>query len=141
MPDEEPHGPVDRPRPGLALAALITGAVALVLSVSTWAAWLLVLPGFRDAQPYRWIAVVFVLVLGALWFAVLPLSVVAITCGALAANRSATGGLGRLGIAVGVLALLVALAGTVVFVIDATSPPGVVAVWQGEHSGFPENGW
>lgn len=122
MPDDRPEQAGDRPRPGLALASVVTGAVGLVLALSTWAAWLLVLPGFRDAQPYSWITVVFMLVLGALWFVVLPLAVVGVLCGALAANRSAMGGIGRLGIGVAVVALLVALAGAVVFVLDATRP-------------------
>ncbi|TWE27895.1 hypothetical protein [Prauserella muralis] len=111
------------PRSGLAPASVAIAAVGLVLAVSTWVAWLLVLPGFRDAQPYGWITVVFALVLGALWFAVLPVGVLAIVFGALALRRGPLTGLARLGIGVGALALLVALGGVAAFVLDATDVP------------------
>ncbi|ASR39267.1 hypothetical protein BAY61_13965 [Prauserella marina] len=104
---------------------MVTGAIGLVLAVSTWAAWLLVLPGFREAQPYSWIAVVFGLVLGALWFLVLPLGTVSIIVGLLATRRApALAALARLGMVVALVALAAALGGAVVFVIDASTGAG-----------------
>ncbi|MEU3269805.1 hypothetical protein ABZ639_03110 [Saccharomonospora sp. NPDC006951] len=136
--DATDRSPADRiparPKTGLVVASLVTGSIGLVLAVSTWAAWLLVLPGFRDAQPYNWIAVVFGLVLGALWFLVLPLGTVSIIVGLLAIRRApALAPLARLGLVIAALALAAALGGAAVFVIDAsTGPPVYPLVPSGE---------
>src|SRR5205814_7662628 len=67
-----------RPGRGLAVASLAVGASGLTLAVATWAAWLIIRPELVSAWVYSWVAQAFVLVLGALWFALLPISVLAL---------------------------------------------------------------
>jgi hypothetical protein len=67
-----------RRRRGLAVAI---GASGLTLAVATWAAWLIVRPLVVSAWAFSSVAQAFVLVLGALWFALLPISVLALVFG------------------------------------------------------------
>src|ERR1044072_1465568 len=77
-----------RPGRGLAIASLAIGASGLTLAVATWAAWLIVRPPVVTAWVYSWVAQAFVLVLGALWFALLPISVLALVFGVYAGART-----------------------------------------------------
>lgn len=108
------------PRRGLAIASLAVGAATLVLAVSAWFAWLLVLPRLSVALHHSWLSVAFGLVLGAIWFAALPAGVVAAILG-LASGARLPGGdnLGRAGAFLGLLSFAVALTGAVVFVLHA----------------------
>src|SRR2546423_9140097 len=85
-----------RPGRGLAIASLALGASGLTLAVATWAAWLIVRPQVVSAWMYSWVAQAFVLVLGALWFALLPISVLALVFGGYAGARTRPGP-GRIG--------------------------------------------
>jgi hypothetical protein len=65
-----------------------------------------------------WLAQAFVLVLGALWLALLPISVLALVFGLCAGARTRPGS-GRIGATLAVLTALLALSGAAVF---ATTP-------------------
>jgi hypothetical protein len=67
---------------GLAVASLAVGASGFTLAAATWAAWLIVRPELVSAWKYSWVAQAFVLVLGALWFGLLPISAVLALAGA-----------------------------------------------------------
>lgn len=99
---------------GLAIAAVALGSGGLTLAVATWAAWLVVRPPIVAAWTYSWVVQAFLLVLGALWFALLPISVLALVFGRYAGART-TPGAGRVGAALGVVTLLLALSGAAVF--------------------------
>ncbi len=103
-----------RPGSGLAIASLAIGAAGLTLAVATWAAWLIVRPPVVTAWVYSWVAQTFVLVLGALWFALLPLSVLALVFGVCAGARTGPGA-GRVGATLAVITVLLALSGAAVF--------------------------
>jgi hypothetical protein len=103
-----------RPGRGLAIASLAIGAAGATLALATWAAWLLVRPPLLAAWVYSWVAQAFVLVLGALWFALLPISVLALVFGICAGARTRPG-FGRIGATLGVVTLLLALSGAAVF--------------------------
>ena len=102
-------------RPGLALTSVALGAVGLVFSVSTWITWAIVRPHATGALPQSF-AIVVTLVLGALWVVVLAAAVLAIVFGIVA---RAVGGLAYLGVGLGVLDAVLALAGALVFVTIA----------------------
>jgi hypothetical protein len=99
---------------GLAIGSVAIGAPGLTLAVATWAAWLIVRPQVVPAWAYSWVVQAFVLVLGALWFALLPISVLALVFGVYAGARTAPGP-GRIGATLGVITLLLALSGAAVF--------------------------
>ncbi|WP_410568087.1 hypothetical protein [Amycolatopsis sp. cmx-4-61] len=101
-------------RRGLAIASLAIGASGLTLAIATWAAWLIVRPGVVSAWALSWIAQAFVLVLGALWFALLPISVLALVFGVCAGARTRPG-FGRIGATLAVVTALLALSGAAVF--------------------------
>lgn len=100
-----------RPGRGLAIAARAIGASGLTLAVATWAAWLVVRPPIVTAWAYSWVTQAFVLVLGALWFALLPIGVLGLVFGVSARSR----GPGRAGVTLAVLTLLLAFSGAAVF--------------------------
>ncbi|MFJ7216352.1 hypothetical protein [Amycolatopsis sp. NPDC098790] len=110
-----------RPGRGLAIASLAVGASGLTLAVSTWAAWLLVRPVLLTAWMFSWLAQAFVLVLGALWFALLPISVLALVFGVCAGARTRPGP-GRIGATLAVITALLALSGAAVFATTSWSP-------------------
>ncbi|GAB3493942.1 hypothetical protein [Amycolatopsis cihanbeyliensis] len=111
-----------RPRRGLAIASLSISSVGLVLALSTWGAWLLVLPWMPETTPHSLVTIVFALVLGALWFAVLPAGTLAVIFGMIAGARLRGGeNLARGGTYLGLLAIAVALAGAVAFMMSASS--------------------
>ncbi|GAB3161291.1 hypothetical protein [Amycolatopsis sp. NPDC004378] len=103
-----------RPGRGLGIASLAVGAPALTLAVATWAAWLIVRPPVVTAWANSWVTQAFVLVLGALWFALLPISVLALVFGVHAGARTEPGP-GRIGATLAVLTALLALSGAAVF--------------------------
>lgn len=119
QPSQTPHAGHGLPK--LAIASLSLGTVGLVLAVSTWAAWLLVLPQILELPAYRGIVVLFYFVLGALWFAVLPVAALALIFSYV--TRHAPGGVSPLGRVTGMLALAAALAGAIVFVAFPAEPP------------------
>jgi hypothetical protein len=103
-----------RPGLGLGIASLAIGAAGLTLAVATWAAWLIVRPQVLSAWAYSWVSQAFVLVLGALWFALLPISVLALVFGICAGARTRPGR-GRIGATLAVITVLLALSGAAVF--------------------------
>ncbi|MGW5718164.1 hypothetical protein ACWEVP_18505 [Amycolatopsis sp. NPDC003865] len=103
-----------RPGRGLTIASLAIGASGLTLAVATWAAWLVVRPPVVTAWTFSWVSQAFVLVLGALWFALLPISVLALVFGVCAGARTRPGP-GRIGATLAVLTALLALSGAAVF--------------------------
>lgn len=109
-------------RRGLALAALSVGAGGATVSLATWAAWLLVRPGMITASHYSFLAQVFVLVLGGLWFVSLPIGVLGLVFG-LSADARTRPGSARAGAYLAGLTLLAALAGSVTFAGTPLSGP------------------
>jgi hypothetical protein len=103
-----------RPGRGLAITSLAIGASGLTLAVATWAAWLIVRPVLLTAWVFSWLAQAFVLVLGALWFALLPISVLALVFGVCAGARTRPG-LARIGTTLAAITALLALSGAAVF--------------------------
>ncbi|QKV78654.1 hypothetical protein [Amycolatopsis sp. Hca4] len=99
---------------GLAIASLAIGAAGFTLAVATWAAWLIVRPGIVSAWLLSWVTQAFVLVLGALWFALLPISVLALVFGICAGSRTRPGS-ARIGATLAVITALLALSGAAVF--------------------------
>ncbi|MBE8520365.1 hypothetical protein ILP97_23195 [Amycolatopsis sp. H6(2020)] len=121
----EPETTTTRPGRGLAIASLAIGASGLTLAVATWAAWLLVRPVLSAAWLFSWQAQVFALVLGALWFALLPISVLALVF-AICAGARTRPGYARIGATLAVITALVALSGAAVFATtswDRIGPP------------------
>jgi hypothetical protein len=115
-----------QPRRGLAIASVAIGSAGLMVALSTWVAWLIIRPHLQDAVHYSWISQVFVLVLGALWFAMLPIAVLAFVFGFASEARSADGpSTARAGTYLALLILAIALAGAAAFVLtpSAWSPP------------------
>ncbi|MER6797028.1 hypothetical protein, partial [Amycolatopsis mediterranei] len=90
-PELEAEETTTRPGRGLAIASLAIGAAGLTLAVATWAAWLIVRPEIVSAWVFSWVTQAFVLVLGALWFALLPISVLALVFGVCAGARTQPG--------------------------------------------------
>ena len=103
-----------QPGRGLGIASVAVGASGLTLAVATWAAWLIVRPGIVSAWVFSWITQAFVLVLGALWFALLPISVLALVFGVCAGARTQPG-YARVGATLAVVTALLALSGAAVF--------------------------
>ncbi|MQA10571.1 MAG: hypothetical protein GEU98_18855 [Pseudonocardiaceae bacterium] len=145
--DREQVAPKDPPtRPsGLSLAALVLGVVSLVLTAAAWAAWFLVVPSgssvsfgwfaytprqesapFEAIAPHGWIGVVVALVIGALWFAMLPASVLGFVFARLARRGtepgSVTARVARAAISTSGPALFLALAGAVLFCVALSAP-------------------
>ncbi|MFD9892886.1 hypothetical protein ACFWY9_26370 [Amycolatopsis sp. NPDC059027] len=127
-----------RPRHGLAIASVSLSAVAAVLALATWVAWLVVRAQMQGVPPYSWISQVFVLVLGALWFAMIPAGVLSIIFGYFAGARLQTGSnASRLGLYLGLLTIAIALAGAAVFTLtpsawttpDSLFPPGTYGTY------------
>lgn len=104
-------------RPALASVAL--GAVGVVFAASTWATWLIVQP--TNAAP---LTIVVALVLGALWVLVLGVSILALIFGFV--GRGA-GGPAKAGIALSIVAMLLALGGVVAFIAAAANWTPVTA--------------
>jgi uncharacterized membrane protein len=71
-------------------------------------------PPVVTAWVYSWVAQAFVLVLGALWFALLPISVLALVFGVHAGARTRPGP-GRMGATLAAITALLALSGAAVF--------------------------
>jgi hypothetical protein len=114
------------PRRGLAIASVAIGSAGLVVALSTWVAWLTIRPGLQDAVHYSWISQVFVLVLGALWFAMLPAAVLGLVFGFSSGARAVDGpSTARAGAYLALLTLAITLAGAAAFVLtpSAWSPP------------------
>ena len=103
---------ITRPRRGLAISAVALGAAGLTLTVATWAAWLLVRPQVLSAWTYSWVTQAFVLVLGALWFAMLPVGVLALVFAGYAGPRTTHT---RAGMLLAAVTLLLALLGAATF--------------------------
>ncbi|GAA4662813.1 MULTISPECIES: hypothetical protein [Amycolatopsis] len=112
-------------RPGLALASVALGAVGVVFAGSTWITWFIVQPGGALPTP---LSMVVGLVLGALWVLVLGAAVLSVLFGVLART---TGRLALTGIALGVVAGLLALGGALAFVVAAMDWTTVHAVNRG----------
>ncbi|MEV7092494.1 hypothetical protein AB0M80_06585 [Amycolatopsis sp. NPDC051045] len=115
-----------RPGRGLAIASLAIGASGLTLALATWAAWLIIRPALLSAWVFSWVVQAFVLVLGALWFALLPISVLALVFGVCAGARTQPG-FGRIGTTLAVITALLALSGAAVFATTSwrqVGPPG-----------------
>ncbi|KDN23006.1 hypothetical protein [Amycolatopsis rifamycinica] len=113
-PDAQEATTTSRPGHGLAIASLAIGASGLTLAVATWAAWLIVRPELVSAWTLSWVTQAFVLVLGALWFALLPISVLALVFGICAGARTRPG-YARIGATLAVVTVLLALSGAAVF--------------------------
>ncbi|MBB4684562.1 hypothetical protein [Amycolatopsis jiangsuensis] len=110
--------PDEQPRRGLGVAAVAVAAVSFVLALCTWMAWLLVRPKLLTQPVYPIVTQVFLLVLGALWFVVLPAGVLAVVLGLTGGGRRRGGDLARAGALLGALTFVVALAGAVTFTVD-----------------------
>lgn len=124
-----------RPGRGLAIASLAVGASGLTLAVATWAAWLIVRPEVVSAWVFSWVTQAFVLVIGALWFALLPISVLALVFGVCAGARTQPG-YARIGATLAVITALLALSGAAVFATTSwrhVGPP--VAYFDDRNSG------
>ncbi|GAA4545840.1 hypothetical protein [Amycolatopsis samaneae] len=114
-----------RPRHGLAIASVSVSAVAMVLTVATWVAWLVIRAQMQAVPPYSWISQVFVLVLGALWFAMIPAGVLSTVFGYFAGARLQNGSnAARLGLYLGLLTVAIALAGAAVFTLTPSAWTG-----------------
>ncbi|MET9260606.1 hypothetical protein [Amycolatopsis sp. NPDC004079] len=116
----------ERPSRGLAVGAVSVAAVSLSLAVLTWLAWLLVRPRLLVSGVYPLVAEVFVLVLGALWFAALLAGVLAVVLGRLGGAKRPGGDLARTGALLGGLTVVVALAGTIAFTVS----PGLMPAYS-----------
>jgi hypothetical protein len=112
-PESEPSETARAGR-GLGIASLALGAAGLTLAVATWAAWVIVRPGILSAWMLSWVSQAFVLVLGALWFALLPISVLALVFGVCAGARTRPG-FARVGATLAVVTALLGLSGAAVF--------------------------
>lgn len=104
----------DRPRRGLGIASVAIGAAGLTLAVATWAAWVLIRPRIVSEWPFSWVSQAFLLVLGALWFALLPLGALGLVFAGYSGVRAITGP-GRIGAGLAAVTLLLALLGAAVF--------------------------
>jgi hypothetical protein len=125
-----------RPGHGLAIASLAIGASGLTLAVATWAAWLIVRPPVVSAWVFSWVAQAFVLVLGALWFALLPISVLALVFGVHAGARTRPGA-GRIGATLAVITALLALSGAAVFATTSWRHVGPPIAYFDTQTGSP----
>jgi hypothetical protein len=134
--DAETGETTTRPGRGLAIASLAIGASGLTLAVATWAAWLIVRPPVLSAWVYSWVAQAFVLVLGALWFALLPISVLALVFGVYAGARTHPGP-GRIGATLGVITVLLALSGAAVFATSSWRHVGPPIAYFDTQGGAP----
>lgn len=124
------------PRPGVSLAALSLGVLSLVLAVSTWAAWVFLRPEVQTHPMNRhWpVGVVFVLVLGLLWFLALHGGVLAIVFGLVTRTRGVVSGhQARNGALLGLLTVAVALAGALALILS----PGHTGLSDPEESEPP----
>ncbi|WIX85031.1 hypothetical protein [Amycolatopsis sp. DG1A-15b] len=125
-----------RPGRGLAIASLAVGAAGLTLAVATWAAWLVVRPGIVSAWVFSWVTQAFVLVLGALWFALLPISVLALVFGVCAGARTQPG-FARIGATLAVVTALLALSGAAVFATTSWRHVGPPVAYFGTGTSGP----
>jgi hypothetical protein len=110
----------------LAIASVAIDSAGLMGALSTWVAWLIIRPHLQDAVHYSWISQVFVLVLGALWFAMLPAGVLALVFGFASGARSVSGSsTARAGAYLALLTAAIASAGAAAFILtpSAWSPP------------------
>lgn len=120
------------PRPsGLSLAALTLGVVGLLIAVGCWIAWLAMVGLFDLPTGFYGGIGLLTLAIGALWAAMVPVSTLAVIYGGISRRRnkaetSDRDNLARAGVVTGALALLVALAGAIVFAlsINQASVPG-----------------
>ncbi|PRX50535.1 hypothetical protein B0I33_102658 [Prauserella shujinwangii] len=136
MPVPEPAdttiGPGSGSGRGLAIASLALSPAGLVLALATWAAWLFVRPQLLETLSVSWLTIVFLLVLGALWFAMLPVGTLGLVFGLLAGARSpGSGSLPRVGALVALGTLATAVAGAFAFVYGVTdwAPTARVPAW------------
>ncbi|WIX78054.1 hypothetical protein QRX50_42795 [Amycolatopsis carbonis] len=106
------------PRRGQAVAAVAIAAVAFMLVVATWIAWLLVRPRMEAGPVYPIVGQVFLLVLGALFFVGLLAGVLAIVLGLTGGGREYGGEVARAGVLLGGLTCVVALGGAVAFAVN-----------------------
>lgn len=133
---ESEAGETTRTGRGLAIASLAIGASGLTLAVATWAAWLIVRPEVVSAWALSWVTQAFVLVLGALWFALLPISVLALVFGVCAGARTRPG-FGRIGATLAVLTSLLALSGAAVFATTSWRHVGPPVAYFDTGTGAP----
>lgn len=119
---------------GLAIASITLSVVGLVLAAATWAAWLFLIRS-APLRLYRtaWLGLDIVgrtvtYVIGSLWFAVLPVGVLAIVLARLElrlAPRPESRAVARAATVAGIIALLLALAGAFVFSVRMGQAPVV----------------
>ena len=112
--NEIESGETTRRGRGLAVASLAVGASGFTLAAATWAAWLIVRPELVSAWAASWVAQAFVLVLGALWFGLLPISVLALVLGVCAGAQSRPD-FARTGRRLAAVTMVLALAGAALF--------------------------
>lgn len=121
----------------LAIASITLSVVGLVLAVATWAAWLLLIRP-TPLRIYRTglagpvssymdiVGRTVTYVIGSLWFAVLPVSVLSIVLAWLELRlgpRPESEAVARAAVVAGAVALLLALAGAIVFSIRMGQAP------------------
>jgi hypothetical protein len=123
-----------RPGRGLAVASLAVGASGFTLAAATWVAWLVVRPELVSAWTYSWVAQAFVLVLGALWFGLLPISVLALMLG-VCADTQPRPDFGRIGMMLAVVTAALALAGAALFATTSWRDVGPPAAYFDTQTG------
>jgi hypothetical protein len=119
VPDEGTTATMPPGRGVLGLAALATGLVGVLVALSAWVLWLAVVPQERGSLDPELVDLIR-LALGALWFAVLPAGALAMMFGIVARDHPERGPLARAGAYLGVLTVLVALSGVVLFLFAPT---------------------
>ncbi|OXM67680.1 hypothetical protein [Amycolatopsis vastitatis] len=129
-------GTITRSGRGLAVASLAVGASGFTLAAATWVAWLIVRPELVSAWAYSWVAQAFVLVLGALWFGLLPISVLALIFG-LCADTQPRPDFGRIGMTLAVVTALLALGGAAVFATTSWRHVGPPVAYFDTQTGTP----
>lgn len=120
---------------GLSLAALTLGVIGLIIAVGCWIAWaVMIVPADMPVRYYSSGSPLLSLAIGALWAAMVPTSALAVIYGVLSQRRNRTNasgrdGLARTGTVTGLIALLIALAGSGTFawsVSQTNMPPPVL---------------
>jgi hypothetical protein len=119
VPGEGTPGTRPPGRCALGMAALATGSVGVLVAVSAWVFWLAVVPQERGSLDPELVDLIR-LALGAVWFAVLPAGVLAMMFGIVARDHPERGLIARAGAYLGLLAVVVALSGAVLFLFAPT---------------------
>lgn len=104
----------------VSFASLTLAVIALVFAAITWAGWFATGSLTTFALTYGGLPLLVKFVLGAVWFVMLPVSVLALVYGRLGLRRARDSirlrpDMARAGIALGAVALAVAVAGAVYF--------------------------